>query len=262
MTNTGRLAVDTAQPVRRGGVGYWSFVVLMLALTALFVGLGIWQVERLQWKEALIAEVADRPKLPPVPIPPVADWGSVDPEALDYRQLQATGTFAPNETIRIFTALSEPHGQYRGPGYWQVTPLHLAGGGTLFVNRGFVPQDKPATRVSPPPTGKVTVTGIGRHSEETNWLTPGPDTRNRVDWVRTIDRLAAFAGAGEGPFFPMSIDLPAGPPGALPQAGETAVEFPNSHLGYAMTWFGFAIITPVLLVAWMRRPRRPRPPRA
>ena len=49
------------------------------------------------------------------------------------------------------------------------------------------------------------------------------------------------------------------PPGTLPQGGETVVEFPNNHLGYAITWFGFALIAPILLVFWLRRTRRPRP---
>ncbi len=52
---------------------------------------------------------------------------------------------------------------------------------------------------------------------------------------------------------PVYIDLPAGPEGGLPQGGETVIEFPNNHLGYAMTWYGFALLVPFLLFFWVRR---------
>ena len=56
-------------------------------------------------------------------------------------------------------------------------------------------------------------------------------------------RLATLAGV-TGPVFGMTLDAPAAAPGALPQGGETVVDFPNNHFGYALTWFGFAILTP------------------
>jgi surfeit locus 1 family protein len=56
---------------------------------------------------------------------------------------------------------------------------------------------------------------------------------------------------------PLTVDLPASAPGALPQGGETVVDFPNNHLGYAFTWFGFALLTPSLLAYWIWRQLRP-----
>jgi surfeit locus 1 family protein len=104
----------------------------------------------------------------------------------------------------------------------------------------------------------VTLTGIARRPEAVSSFTPMPDAAQRLDYVRDVDRLAALTSADLAPFAPVYIDLPAGEPGALPQGGETVLSFPNNHLGYAMTWFGFAIVTPVMLLIWLLRQLRPQ----
>jgi surfeit locus 1 family protein len=76
--------------------------------------------------------------------------------------------------------------------------------------------------------------------------------------VRDPQRLGALVDPALAPFAPFYVDLPAGPAGTLPQGGETVISFPNNHLGYAMTWYGFAIITPIMLAVWLRRQSRPR----
>jgi surfeit locus 1 family protein len=63
------------------------------------------------------------------------------------------------------------------------------------------------------------------------------------------------------PFAPFYVDLPAGAPGQLPQGGETVVSFPNNHFGYALTWYGFAIVALVMLVFWLWRQARRGPPK-
>ena len=89
-------------------------------------------------------------------------------------------------------------------------------------------------------------------------FTPGPDKTGRIEWVRDPARLASLAGVS-GTVLGMTIDAPATAPGALPQGGETTVDFPNNHFGYALTWFGFAILTPCLLAFWVWRQLRPAP---
>ena len=76
--------------------------------------------------------------------------------------------------------------------------------------------------------------------------------------MRNVERLAAFAENLPQPLSAFFVDLPAGAPGELPQGGETVIEFPNNHLGYAITWFGFAILTPILLAFWLARQRKGR----
>ncbi len=254
---------EAEQPAGRrlGMLGKSAFVVLMLALTALFVGLGTWQLQRLAEKEALMAAVAERMDAAPVPLPPVAEWVGFDPEVYNYRPVTVTGRYVNNGTILVFTSLSEPRGRYSGAGYWVMTPLALNGGGTVFINRGFVPQQM-APSYAEGGAGAdedVTLTGMARISEGVSAFTPVPDGEERIDYVRDVDRLAALSDPSLAPFAPVYIDLPAGPAGALPQGGETTLSFPNNHLGYAITWFGFAIITPVMLVVWLVRQRRTMP---
>jgi surfeit locus 1 family protein len=139
-----------------------------------------------------------------------------------------------------------------------MTPLRLAAGGTLFVNRGFVPESSASSfaQGGPVPGGTVAVSGLARISEPVTSFTPGTDFARRIEWVRNSERLAAMLPEELRPVAPVTLDLPAGPPGALPQAGETVMAFPNNHLGYALTWFGFAVLTPVLLGVWLLRQRR------
>jgi surfeit locus 1 family protein len=248
------------RPRPRSALMFWGFVMLMLALTVLFVALGKWQLDRLAWKEGLIAEVDARMHLPPITLPPVAEWVGFDPQSYQFRPLAITGHFVNGQSVRVFTGLGDARGQYSGPGYWIMTPFAIDGGGSVFVDRGFVPE-RLGSAFAPDkagPEGTRTITGIGIADEEASAFTPGPDGPNRIEWVRNVGRLATLVDPALKPFADIYIDLPAGPPGALPQGGETIVDFPNNHLGYAWTWFGFAIVTPVMLAAWIVRERRRR----
>ena len=181
-------------------------------------------------------------------------------ETFAFHPVTASGHYLNDKTVLVFTSLSEPKGRYSGPGYWVMTPFALDAGGVAFINRGFIPQASASSFASGAtgPVGDQTITGIALHPEATGPFTPGPDTANHIEWVRDPVRLAAMAGISD-PLLPLTIDLPAGEAGALPQGGETLVEFPNNHLGYAFTWFGFALLTPALLAFWVYRQLRPAP---
>lgn len=254
---------DAVRPDQRARWSFWAFIGFMLVLMAILTTLGIWQVERLGEKEQLIANVASRMTLPPEALPPVSEWSAFDADAWNYRPVTAAGTFRPEQTVLVFTSLADQRGKYSGPGYWVMTPLALAAGGTVFVNRGFIPQESAeafATGGAVDP-GLVSLEGIARATEEVNSFTPASDTAKRIEWVRNTARLAALAGPVPQPVAPIYIDLPALGEGTLPQGGETVVSFPNNHLGYAITWFGFATLVPFLLWFWARRQRAPRPPK-
>ncbi len=255
---------DAGDAGRTYGWRFWAFTVFMLALMALFVGLGVWQVQRLTEKERLIAAVAARFEQPPVELPPIAEWSATDSEQFDYRPVAVAGTYMPEATVLVFTSLGEARGPHAGPGYWVMTPLRLPAGGTVFINRGFVPQSARETFAAggSPESGLVSLAGIARLGEAIGSFTPAPDLAMRIDWVRNPTRLATVAGRLEAPVAPVYIDLPAGSPGALPQGGETVLDFPNNHLGYVVTWFGFAALVPPLLWFWVRRQRPARLPPA
>ena len=246
-----------SQSRRPNPVMTWTFVVLMLALAATCAWLGTWQMQRLAEKEALIATVDERLDAAPIPVPTSDQWAGLDVEALNYQPVSLTGAFRYNQTVTVFTSLANARGPASGPGYWVVTPFVLADGGTVFVNRGFVPQDFQEAAVTDGEGDEVqvTISGLLRPADAAGMMTPGPDTSNRIEWVRDPQRLAALGDPALAPFAPFYVDMPAGEPGQLPQGGETVVEFPNNHLGYAYTWYGFAIVAVVMLGFWLWRER-------
>ena len=235
----------------------WTFAALMLAVAGTCVWLGTWQMQRLAEKDALIAAVDTRLDAEPVPVPPAEQWANLDLEALNFQPVSLTGAFRYNQTVTVFTSLANARGSVSGPGYWVVTPFVLADGGTVFVNRGFVPQDfqEAAVTDGQRDDGQVTISGLLRPAEAAGMMTPGPNTSDRIEWVRDPVRLAAMVDPALAPFAPFYVDLPAGPAGELPQGGETVVEFPNNHLGYAYTWYGFAIVAVIMLAFWLARQR-------
>jgi surfeit locus 1 family protein len=220
------------------------FLLGLFALVSMaaLIGLGLWQLERLAWKEALIGEVSARVGAPPVEAPPEADWGKLVSSDYEYRHVRVSGTYAFAHQVLVFRALDNPRGKFDGPGYLVMTPLRLADGAVILVNRGFVPQDQKerfATQ-SGESAGLVAVTGLMRASEPRTWFTPA-DNPARGEWF-TRDPAEIAAALKLERAAPFTIDADAtGGPGELPQGGETILAFPNNHLGYAFTWFGMAL---------------------
>jgi len=254
-----------AAPQRMRPVLFWGFIAFMAALFALFIVLGVWQLNRLGEKEALIASVTAHSTEAPRPFPALTEWQALDPAAYDFAPVSLAGHFIAADAVLIFTSLGDDaKGQYRGPGYWVVTPFVLEDGGTVLVNRGFVPQEMADTYLDDPdtPAGTVDITGLARQPEPANLFTPGQDTERRIDYVRDPARLSSLIDPGLAPLAPLYVDQAATGPGVLPQGGETVIDFPNSHFGYAMTWFGFALTVPFLLSSWIWRQRHPKPPKS
>mgnify|MGYP000159199217 CR=1 FL=1 len=222
-----------------------AFVVL--------IGLGTWQLQRLAWKEALIAAANERPLAAAVAPPGPDAWPAFDIDAWNYRRVRLTGHYGPGESY-AWTALADPKGgDFSGPGYFVVAPFVLADGFTVLVNRGFVPDSRkdPASRPeSLPPAGETTVEGIVRRNDPPSFVTPAPDPATGIWFTRDIPTMAAFLDVS-GPIAPYSVDLVATetPPGGLPQAGESQISFPNSHLQYALTWYGIAAALAGVVIA-------------
>ncbi len=246
---------------RRGlRFGDYVFAVLMLALAATCLWLGNWQMDRLGEKEALISAVDARLTADPVPVPDAAQWDTLDLEANNFQPVTLTGSYRYTQTVTVFTSLSNARGRFSGPGYWVVTPFVLDGGGTVFVNRGFVPQEYQEQAalgdLHGDDPGSVTIVGLLRPSEADGFMVPEPNMSDRIEWLRNTERLAAMVDPTLAPFAPFYVDLLAAGEGDLPQGGETVVSFNNNHFGYALTWYGFAIIAVVMLGYWLWRQSR------
>lgn len=217
--------------------------VALAALVAFLVliGLGTWQLERLAWKQDLIAKVEARIHQPPLPAPDEANWSQVTFEADEYRPVQVQGRFRHDLEVQVYALIDRTPTGGGGPGYWVVTPLEMADGATILVNRGFVPPERrdPASRVQGLVPGVVTVTGLLRLPEEAGLFTPGNDPARDSWFVR--DPVAIGGAKGVLRVAPFFIDADATPvPGGLPQGGLTRISFPNRHLEYALTWYGLA----------------------
>lgn len=239
-------------------------IALILGALVTLLGLGTWQLQRLAWKEDLIAQALERPKLPAVPLESlIEDFGLGDTlsqeqraralDAVAYRRVTVRGTFV-GEPVRVFTTLSDAAGPMEGPGYWLMHPMRLASTDqNLFVNRGFIPFDLPPdAALAPPPVGTISFDGLVRPSNSADWATPDPDFENSLVYRRDVAQLRRAADLSSA--LPITVDMPARITGGLPQAGETKFAFSNRHREYMVTWYGLAGVLAVIVgVSWWRR---------
>jgi len=212
----------------------WPTLAALAAFLVL-VGLGTWQVERLQWKESLIAERQARLAAPPEPLPSDAeDW-----RTWEFRRVQMSGAFR-HDLEQLFGA-SAIDGQL---GHHVLTPMLRGDGAAVLVDRGWVPADKahPAARRESQIGGPVEVTGIARYRAdgEPGWFTPDNQPQARL-WFRYD--LPAIEEAIGLELLPVVVEADASAnAGGLPIGGRTRVELPNNHLQYAITWYGLAAV--------------------
>jgi surfeit locus 1 family protein len=233
----------------------WGVVIASgIALIILLV-LGTWQVERLFWKEALIASTNERIKEPPLSL---ADMEKLYKEkgTVEYLPVTVSGTFM-HQGERHFLSTYEG-----AAGYNVYTPLMLEDGRFVLINRGFVPYEKkdPATRSDGQLDGPVSITGLARDplSAKPGFFLPNNDIAKNIffwkDW-------AAMAESADLPdinqVVPFFIDADNKPnPGGLPIGGVTIIEFPNNHLQYAVTWYGLALALLGVVGTWLWRYRK------
>lgn len=238
---------------RTGRRGFWLLTALALAAFAVLIALGNWQVRRLAWKEGLIDRIAERMASAPMPLADVearfAGTGDVD-----YLPAMASGTFEHGREQFFFAT------HQGASGYYVYTPLRLADGRALFVNRGFVPFDRkdPGTREEGQTAGVVTVTGLARNplAEKPGGVFENDVAANIYYW-KDLAAMTAGAGLEPGRVLPFFLDADDAPnPGGLPVGGVTLVSLPNNHLQYAITWYGLAVALAGVWIAFVLR-RRP-----
>lgn len=225
--------------------------LITIAIVSTCIGLGVWQLERLQWKRGLIAErqaaVTAAPITPPRSL--------AEARGLEFRHIVIEGVFLHDK--EIYLGASSPRGD--GAGFDVLTPLREANGRTVFINRGFVPSDRkaPSIREAGQIQGIVRVTGLLRIPPDKN---PGwflPDNRPDLNYWFWVD-LPAMGAADEldnvAPFY-ADADA-ARNPGGWPQGGVTPLELPNNHLQYAIIWFSLAAGMLVVYIVSQRQDRR------
>lgn len=230
-----------------------AVVVAGLALFVGFLALGGWQVQRLAWKTNLIAQVDARVHAAAVPAPGPTQWAGVTRDKDQYRRVTVRGRFLHDKETLV-QAVTDA-----GGGFWVMTPLVDDRGFTVLINRGFVPSGRrdPAVRADGLVEGPQSVTGLLRITEPKGGFLRANDPAG--DRWRSRDVAAIAARRGLTTVAPYFIDADASPnPGGWPRGGLTVIRFANSHLVYALTWFGMALLTLVGLWLFLRDGRRNR----
>jgi surfeit locus 1 family protein len=227
------------QLVKKSRAGTIAKAMLLFVVFALLMALGTWQLYRLQWKEGLLASIeAKRISAP---------WSVGQAEAflrsggdIDYQPVAVTGRFDHRQEHYFLATLD---GQQ---GFFVYTPLVLADGRALFVNRGFVPDElkDPAKRSAGEISGDVKVTGLARAKllAKPSFLVPNNDISGNMYFWKDLDAMAKAGGLT--PDKTVEFFLDAGPqpnPGGFPIGAVTQVDLPNNHFGYAVTWYGLAL---------------------
>ncbi|HVJ34211.1 MAG TPA: SURF1 family protein [Terriglobia bacterium] len=204
------------------------------------IGLSIWQVQRLHWKEGLIADRQSRIAAAPIDLPPAgADLGEAE-----YRRVRLTGQFLHDH--EMYLAARSMNGNV---GYHIVTPMALGGGGTVLVDRGWVPETKklPDSRPQGQLAGEVTMDGVVRLSQRQSFMQPDNEPDKNV-WFY-LDLPAMVAKAGLQARSDIYVEAAAGDiPGTYPLGGQTRINLPNDHLQYAITW---ALLAGALIVIYV-----------
>ncbi len=239
MTSEPRTAARTV-------LGPW-FALFTLAAVATTTGLGIWQLQRLAWKEALIADLVARSDASASDLPD--DPWSV--EAMLYRPYRLTGKLHPELSLNL---LSRPRANQQGR-HW-VSPLVLADGRVVLLDRGWVPLDWTAPEPQTPHDVEIEALARGGGWQGSEWLKPANDpAKNAWLWFD----LPAMAEAVGLPRVETTLYFAARAgqePGPYPIGGQTRVNLRNDHLEYAITWFALALALSVTYILLRRRVQR------
>ncbi len=214
-------------------------VACIIAGMAFLMRLGFWQLERLAWKESLIARVENNMKNKPLSVPQIEKMIGRG-EDIEYRPVTVTGRFLHNGEAHYFATYNSK------PGYYVYTPLIQKNGTVIMVNRGYVPMDRKnrTTRKQGAVEGEVTINGLARSAptKKPNVFVPDNDLVKNIFYWKSISPMLGLGidkmNTPANRFFIDADDAPN--PGGLPVGGVTLISFANSHLAYALTWFGLA----------------------
>lgn len=222
---------------------------------AILLGLGAWQVERLAWKQALLARIAALQSAPPEPLDVVLNRlgrpGQPAQGEVDFVRAQTTcPTLQKTPTLKLYALLDGVLGDRL------ITACSIADGPyrSLLVDRGFVDHDR-IENVRSGPLLDRPIVGVLRRPEPSSWLSLA---NTPAEWhTRDLPAMAAALHAPDPAPVMLMLERPAAPvPGPRPAAIPT--DIPNNHLGYALTWFGLAAGLVGVYVAKLRRPRPDR----
>ena len=248
--------------LRKRGTSFGVFTLLMVAL---FVGLGVWQLQRRVEKHALIAHLTERLAAAPGPLPSPSQWSALTPAKDEFRRVSFVATYQSRSDAMVYSSGSAVRDDISGPGTWAFMPAVLPSGETVVVNAGFVQntmQDRAQEdrAVTPLTThAPVMLSGYIRFPEAAGALTPSENLAKRLWFTRDHLAMARALGWGEGgrPVAPFYIDLEQPVPASgIPKPGPLEVHLKDDHLQYAITWFALAGAVVIAFGVWLFGQRR------
>jgi surfeit locus 1 family protein len=229
------------------------FAVIPAVATAIgiviLIGLGLWQVQRLHWKEGLLARIAALQSAPPQPLDGVLRRAANDPD-IDYVRVRAT---CPDIETAPYLRLYSVKDGYAGWRIIAACPLTGGSYGAILVDRGFLDQ---RLKLTAGQTISTPIVGILRRGDTRNFVTPRNDPAQNLWYGRDIAAMAQALGVSKPAPTYLMLEQPAPPPGG-PAVAPLPSDIPNNHLQYAITWFGLALALAGVYAAslWRKRPR-------
>jgi surfeit locus 1 family protein len=222
---------------------------LALPVLAVLLGLGSWQVQRLAWKNGVLAELVAAQARPPVEAPA---------NPLPYAHLTATGRLRPGAEALLGL---EVRGTVLGANLMAI--LDRPGQPPLLVERGWVPVE--GGQIARP-EGEVTISGYARFSDRRGFLAVIDDPGRRRFYNFDAGAIARSLGAPDALPYALTVVVPGAPlgpsglgstppaqRGPVPDAAHGFPEPNNPHLGYAITWFGLALAWIAIFALWASR---------
>jgi cytochrome oxidase assembly protein ShyY1 len=242
------MATDPAESTSRPRSTYgfllrpkWiAFHVLVAVAVVVMINLAFWQLRRLDERRQFNSEV--RANSEQTATLHEISAASTDPGTLEWRKLQATGTYVPDHQFLVVN-----RSQNGDIGRNVVDALRLDDGTLLVVNRGFVPISDP---VPPIPEGTVTIEGRLRASEQRKTGQPADEDVAGLTEIHRID-VGLLAGQFDATVLPMYVEQ-LGPTKPLQEIVGPALD-EGPHLSYTIQWF---IFSACVIAGWVLAVRR------
>lgn len=213
-------------------------LIVGLGGAAVLVALGIWQLQRLDWKQGILSQIESRIAAEPVAVPtnPLSDEDR-------YLPVYASGQLLPGA---LHVLISQ---KQMGAAYRLIAPFALDDGRKVMVDLGFIPVEK---KDDVQPQGQLTLTGNLSWPSETDSFTPVPDTQRNIWFARDVGQMAQALNTE--PVLIVARQVTPALSEVTPLPVDTA-GIPNDHLNYAITWFSLAFVWLGMCLIFLRRQR-------
>ena len=209
-------------------------LIVGLAGALILVTLGVWQVQRLQWKDAVLADIEERIAAPPVETP-------TDPDPVRDLYLPVTldGEYS-GQPLRVLVSV-----KIYGAGHRLISAFET-NGRRVMIDRGYVRVYENAQT----PVGAIRILGNLHWPKDSDSFTPVPD--GDLWFARDVRAMAEALGTE--PVLVIAREVSPQEPNTSPLPVDTS-GIPNDHLQYAITWFSLALIWILMTGYWVRRNR-------